>query len=61
MVVEMRMIQWKRGHTRLDRFRNEVIRNKVKVVTIKDKLRENTMMGWSCRRKSVDVRVRMCG
>lgn len=39
-VAEMRMLRWMCGHTRLDKIRNECIRNKVGVVTIEDKLRE---------------------
>jgi len=39
-VVEMRMIRWICGHTRLDRIRNEVIRDKIGVASIEDKMRE---------------------
>jgi len=40
MVREMRMIRWMRGYTRIDRIRNGVIRDLVKVAPIEDKMRE---------------------
>jgi len=39
-VAEMRMIRWMCGHTRLDKIRNEVIRDKIKVESIEDKIGE---------------------
>jgi len=39
-VIEMRMIRWICGHTRLDKIRNEVIRSKIGVASIADKLRD---------------------
>ena len=39
-VAEMRMICWMCGHTRLERIRNEVIRSKIGVANIEDKMRE---------------------
>jgi len=39
-VAEMRMISWMRGHTRLDKIRNKVIRGKIGVAFIEDKIRE---------------------
>ena len=39
-VAEMRMIRWNCGHTRLDKVRNEVIRGKIGVTSIEDKIRE---------------------
>ena len=38
-VAEMRMLRWICGHTRLDKIRNEVIRDKIGVASIEDKLR----------------------
>jgi len=34
MAVEMRMIRWMCGHTRLDRIKNEVFRDRVRVTPI---------------------------
>ena len=43
MVAEMRMIRWKCGFTRLDKIRNEVIRKKVEVAPIEEKLQETRL------------------
>ena len=42
-VAEMRMLRWMSGHTRMDRIRNEVIRSKVGVAPIEDKVREGRL------------------
>jgi len=49
------------GFTRLDRIRNQVIREKVGVVPIEDKLRE-TRIGWfrHVKRKGVNTQVQRC-
>ncbi|KAG5618270.1 hypothetical protein H5410_018094, partial [Solanum commersonii] len=39
-VSEMKMLRWMCGHTRSDKIRNEVIREKVGVASVVDKLRE---------------------
>ncbi|KAG5627424.1 hypothetical protein H5410_012642 [Solanum commersonii] len=39
-VAEMRMLRWMCGHTRSDKIRNEVIREKVGVASVVDKLRK---------------------
>ncbi|KAG5581992.1 hypothetical protein H5410_052619 [Solanum commersonii] len=39
-VAEIRMLRWMCGHTRSDKIRNEVIREKVGVASVVDKLRE---------------------
>ena len=36
----MRMIRWMYGHTRLDKIRNEVIRDKIGVTFVEDKIRD---------------------
>ena len=43
MVAEMRMIRWICGSMRLDKIRNEVIRDLVKVAPIGDKMRESRL------------------
>ncbi|KAG5629018.1 hypothetical protein H5410_000735 [Solanum commersonii] len=47
-VAEMRMLRWMCGHTRSDKIRNEVIREKVGVASVVDKLREVRQMVWTC-------------
>ena len=61
MVTEMRMIRWMCGYTRMDRIRNEVIRDLVKVAPIEDKMSE-TRLRWfeHVKRMSVDTPVRRC-
>nr|XP_016492426.1 PREDICTED: uncharacterized protein LOC107811950 [Nicotiana tabacum] len=39
-VAEMRILRWIYGHTKLDRIRNEVIRDKVGVASVEAKMRE---------------------
>ncbi|XP_070030741.1 uncharacterized protein [Nicotiana sylvestris] len=60
-VAEMRMLRWMCGHTRLDMIRNEVIRDKVDVAPIEDKMREARLRRFGhVRRKSTDAPVRRC-
>lgn len=61
IVAKTRMIQWTCGHTRMGRISSEVIKNKVKVAPIKDKMRR-TRHKWfdQGKRKSVDAPVRRC-
>ena len=44
-VTKMRMLRWMCGHTKMDKIRNESIREKVRVASIEDKLRE-TRLRW---------------
>ena len=49
------------GYTRMDRIRNEVIRDLVKVAPIEDKMRENRLRWFGhMKRSSVDALVRRC-
>ncbi|KAL6532678.1 hypothetical protein OROHE_014100 [Orobanche hederae] len=58
-VAEMRMLRWMCGHTKKDRLRNEVIREKVRVVSIEDKMMENRLRWFGhVRRRLVDAPVR---
>jgi len=47
-------------HTRLDRMRNEVIRNKVKVAPIEDKIKETRLRWFGYVKMSVEVPMRRC-
>ncbi|XP_070043260.1 uncharacterized protein [Nicotiana tomentosiformis] len=60
-LAEMRMLRWMCGHTRLDRIRNEVIRDKVNVSPIEDKMREARLRWFgNVRRSSTNAPVRRC-
>jgi len=60
-VAEMRMIRWICGHTRLDKIRNEVVRGKVGVASIEDKMREVRLRWFGhLRRRPRDAPVRRC-
>ncbi|KAL6560073.1 hypothetical protein OROHE_006311 [Orobanche hederae] len=58
-VAEMRMLRWMCGHTKKDRLRNEVIRKKVRVASIEEKMMENRLRWFGhVRRRPVDAPVR---
>ncbi|KAL6532820.1 hypothetical protein OROGR_013780 [Orobanche gracilis] len=58
-VAEMRMLRWMCGHTKKDRLRNEVIREKIRVASIEDKMMENRLRWFGhVRRRLVDASVR---
>jgi len=61
MVPKIGMIHWMCDHTRLDNIRNEVIRDKVGVTHIKNKMGE-TRVRWlgHVRRSSIDAPRRRC-
>ena len=60
-VMEMRMIRGMCDHMRLDRLRNGQIRDKVRVSSIEDKMREAKLRLFGhARRMSMDALVRRC-
>jgi len=60
-VVEIRMIRWICGHTRLNKISNEVIRGKLGVASIEDKIRDARFRWFGhIRRRSMDAPVRRC-
>jgi len=60
-VAEMRIIRWIYGHTRLDKIRNEVIRGRIGVASIENKIREARLRWFGhIRRRSMDALVRRC-
>ncbi|XP_070031589.1 uncharacterized protein [Nicotiana tomentosiformis] len=60
-VAEMRMLRLMCEHTRIDRIRNEVIRDKVGVAPIEDKMWEVRLKWFGhVRRRSTDAPVRRC-
>jgi len=55
------MLRWMCGFSKIDRIRNEVIRNSVEVAPIEDKLRESRLRWFGhVKRRSVDAPVRRC-
>ena len=44
-VAEIRMIRWICGHMRLYKIRNEVIKDKIGMASIEDKMREARLRG----------------
>ncbi|XP_070006271.1 membralin-like protein At1g60995 isoform X2 [Nicotiana sylvestris] len=60
-VAEMKMLRWMYGHTRLDKIRNEVIRDKVGVVPVEAKMHVARLRWFGhVNRRSTDAPVRRC-
>ncbi|XP_070044883.1 uncharacterized protein [Nicotiana tomentosiformis] len=60
-VAKMRMLRWMCGHTRLDRIRNEVIRDKVRVAPVEAKMCQARLRCFRhVKRRSTDAPVRRC-
>ena len=58
-VADMRMLRWMCGNTQRDMVRNENIRTKIGVASIKEKMRENHLRWFGhVRRRPVDAAVR---
>jgi len=60
-VAEMRRIRWICGYTRLDKIRNEMIRGKIGVASVEDKMREARLRWFGhIKRRLRDAPVRRC-
>ncbi|KAF3663664.1 V-type proton ATPase subunit c''1 [Capsicum annuum] len=60
-VVEMRILRWMYGLTRGNRVRNEIIREKVGVASVEDKMREGRLRWFGhVMRRGTDAPVRRC-
>ncbi|XP_019259594.1 PREDICTED: uncharacterized protein LOC109237707 [Nicotiana attenuata] len=60
-VAAMRMLRWMCEHSMLDRFRNEVILDKVRVAPVEEKIREASLRWFGhVKRRNIDASVRRC-
>lgn len=60
MVAEIRMLHWMCGQMKLDRIRNVVIRDKVRVISMEDKSREARLRWFGHIRRSMNAQMRRC-
>lgn len=59
MVIKMRMIKHLCGHTRRDKIRNEIIRDKARVARIEYKMRKARLRWFGhVKRRTLDAQVR---
>ncbi|XP_070008469.1 uncharacterized protein [Nicotiana sylvestris] len=57
----MRMLRWMYEYTRRDKIRNEVIRDKVGVASLEDKMRESRLRWFEhVKRRSIEPPIRRC-
>jgi len=54
------MIHWMCGHIRLDMIKNAVIRDKIEVTSINDKMRETRLRWFGHIRRSMNALVKRC-
>nr|XP_009795786.1 PREDICTED: uncharacterized protein LOC104242434 [Nicotiana sylvestris] len=60
-VAETRILRWMCGHNRLDRIRNEIIRDKVGVALMEAKMRKARLIWFGhVKRRSTDAPIRRC-
>ena len=60
-IQKLRMLRWMCGHTRKDRVRNEIIREKVEVASVENKMREVRLRWFGhVMRRSSNAPVRKC-
>ena len=60
LIAKMRMTRWMCGHMRLDRIRNEGIKDKVEVTLIEEKMRKTKPRRFDNVNRSVNAPVSRC-